>query len=157
EQSQLDFQGLVAEFIDAAVSDGRRAQEILARNPKIAGAGFYVALVLGNHAAVENALAENPALVKGKSGPQNCEPLAYVCFSRYAYETAPRAHDLAKTAKVLLGHGADPNAVVILEELPNNPLSCIYAAAGLNNNTELALALLEAGANPDDGESVYHS
>ena len=161
EQSQLDFQGLVAEFIDAAVSDGRRAQEILARNPKIAGAGFYVALVLGYHAAVESALAEDSALAKAlaqeKSGPQNCEPLAYVCFSRYAYETSPRAHDLAETAKVLLRHGADPNAVVILEELPNNPLSCIYAAAGLNNNPELTMALLEAGANPDDGESVYHS
>jgi ankyrin repeat protein len=157
EQSQLDFQNLVAAFIDAAVSDGKRAQEILAANPTIAGAGFYVALVLGDHALVKTALAENPALAKGKSGPQNCEPLLYVCFSRYAYEKSPRAHDLAETARILLRHGADPNAVTIPESMPENPLSCIYAAAGLNNNPELALALLEAGANPNDGESVYHS
>src|SRR5262249_23492329 len=31
------------------------------------------------------------------------------------------------------------------------------AACGLNNNAELALLLLEAGANPNDNESLYHS
>jgi hypothetical protein len=41
--------------------------------------------------------------------------------------------------------------------MPHNPLSCLYGAAGLNNNPALTLALLEAGANPNDGESFYHS
>src|SRR5262249_52552857 len=55
------------------------------------------------------------------------------------------------------GYRADPNASFTPEDLPNNPLSCLYAATGLNNNPELALLLLEAGATPDDGESLYHS
>jgi len=156
-ESNLDFQELVASFIDAAVSDGRRAREILSTHPKIADAGFYVALVLGDWKQVDRALAEAPALTNAKTGPQNCEPLLYVCFSCYANGKSERATNLVETAKVLLRHGADPNASLVPEDLPNNPLSCLYAATGLNNNPALARALLEAGADPNDSESLYHS
>ena len=155
-ESHVDFQGLAAAFIDAAVSDGQRAEAMLAKNPKIADAGFHVALVLGNWKTVEHALTEMPTPTKGKSGPQNCDPLLYVCFSRYNSK-ASHARDLTETARILLRHGADPNAFFTPEDLPDNPLSCLYAATGLNNNPELGLALLEAGANPNDSESLYHS
>jgi hypothetical protein len=56
-ESQLDFQGLVTAFIDAAVSDGRSAKEIMAAHPQIANAGLYAALVLGDWKQVESALA----------------------------------------------------------------------------------------------------
>jgi hypothetical protein len=59
-ESQVDFQGLAAVFIDAAVSDGQCAEAMLAKNPKIADAGFHVALVLGNWKRVEHALTEMP-------------------------------------------------------------------------------------------------
>jgi len=156
-QSGLDDRGLVEAFIDAAVSDLRMAEEMLAAHPQIAEAGFYVALVLGDWKRVERALSETPALAVGRSGPQNCEPLLYVCFSRFANGRSSRAADAAETALVLLRHGADPNAALIPEDLPDNPLSCLYAATGLNNNPALALALLEGGANPNDSESLYHS
>jgi ankyrin repeat protein len=156
-QSGLDFQNLMALFIDAAVSDLRRAKELLAANPKIAGAGFYVALVLGDHKQVEQAVSESPALATPRSGPQNVEPLLYVCFSRFAHSTSTRAADLTQTARILLHHGANPNAAFTPEDLPDNPLPCLYAATGPNNNPALALALLEAGANPNDSESLYHS
>ena len=148
---------MVTAFIDAAVSDLRRAEEILAVHPQIASAGFYAALVLGDFRRVERALNQTPALATGASGPQNCEPLLYVCFSRYASGKSSRAGDLAETARILLRHGADPNAAFIPDDSPANPLSCLYAATGLNNNPALALALLEAGANPNDSESLYHS
>jgi ankyrin repeat protein len=156
-QCGLDDRSLVATFIDAAVSDLRRAEEILAGHPKIGGGGFYVDLVLGDWKRVGPALTETPALATGRSGPQNCEPLLYVCFSRYGGSGSSRAGGLVETARILLRHGADPNAVWIPEELPDNPLSCLYAATGLNNNPPLGLALLEAGANPNDSESLYHS
>jgi len=156
-ESRLNFQELVASFIDAAVSDGPRAKAILAAHPEIADAGFYVALVLGDWKHVERTIAETPELAKEKSGPQNCEPLLYVCFSRYANGKSERAADLVETARVLLRHGADPNTAFIPEDLPDNPLPCLYAATGLNNNPALASVLLEAGANPNDTESLYHS
>jgi ankyrin repeat protein len=156
-QSRLDDPGRVAAFIDAAVSDLRRAEELLAAHPGVARGGFYVDLVLGNWRAVDQTLAAAPALARVGGGPQNYSPLAYACFSRFAARGCPRAADLAETARVLLQSGADPNASIISEGYPDNPLSCLYAATGLNNNSALARVLLEAGANPDDGESLYHS
>ena len=148
---------LVAEFIDGAVSDLAAAERLLAVHPGIAGGGFYVDLVLGNARGVREFLAEFPEAAQGASGPQQCEPLLYVCFSRYARGGSGRAGNLLETARVLLERGANPNAVFIPEGQTEIQLSCLYAATGLNNNPGLGLALLEAGANPNDGESLYHS
>ena len=156
-ESNLNFQELVASFIDAATSDFDKAEQVLSAHPKIADAGFYVALVLGDHEQVDRVLTEIPSLTNAKSGPQNCEPLVYLCFSRYANSRSKRASEIVETGRVLLRHGADPSTSFVPENLPNNPLSCLYAATGLNNNADLGLALLEAGANPNDGESLYHS
>lgn len=155
ENSNLDFQGLVNSFIDAAVSDYSRAKNLLAAHPKITAAGFYVALVLGDAKTVERALSDSPALAKEKSGPQKCEPLLYACFSRFANSKSPQAGGLVEVVRLLLEHGADPNTASF--EIPGNPLSCLYAASGLNNNVELTKLLLEAGADPNDNESLYHS
>jgi hypothetical protein len=38
-----------------------------------------------------------------------------------------------------------------------NPLSALYGAAGTNHDPELTKLLLDAGADPNDGESLYHS
>jgi ankyrin repeat protein len=156
-QSGLDDQELVATFVETALADLRRAEQMLADRPQIAAAGFYVALVLGDSKQVERALTQSPELATGRGGPRNLEPLLYVCFSRFAGRTSSRAGGMAETARVLLHRGANPNAALIPDDLPDNPLSCLYAATGLNNNPALALALLESGANPNDGESLYHS
>ncbi|MBZ4240869.1 hypothetical protein LAN32_20775, partial [Mycobacterium tuberculosis] len=37
------------------------------------------------------------------------------------------------------------------------PLSALYGAAGVNRDPVLTAMLLEAGADPNDGESLYHS
>jgi hypothetical protein len=83
-QSALDFQSLENAFIDAALTDLRRAEETLAAHPEIARAGFYTALVLGDVDRVRQALDETPALAVTKGGPRQWEPLLYVCFSLFA-------------------------------------------------------------------------
>ena len=57
-------------------------------------------------------------------------------------------------ARELLARGADPNATF---ENEYGPMSALYGAAGVAHDPELTRALLEAGANPDDGESLYHA
>lgn len=156
-ESALDFQGLTAKFIDAALDDLHLAEEMLARHPAMARAGIFVALVLGDLARVEQAIRDTPALVTAEGGPKDWQPLLYLCFSRFASAQSTRAADLTATARLLLEHGADPNAYHIDKRYPDSPLSCLYAAAGLNNNVGMTSLLLDAGARTDDGESLYHS
>ena len=114
---------------------------------------FLDALAHGDAAQIEATLPDPVT----KGGPRNWEPLLYICFSQFAHGTSPRAPQLTQAARLLLQRGANPDASSFPEEFPDNPLSCLYGAAGLNNNPDLARVLLEAGANPNDGESVYHS
>jgi hypothetical protein len=137
---------LASAFIEAALSDSRRAVEMLAAHPEITAADLSSALVLGDLEYVRRALDETPEAVRAPGGPRRWEPLLYVCFSQFANGKSSRAGQLIVTARMLLDRGADPNASYIHEQSPDNPLPCLYGATGLNNNPALALALLEAGA-----------
>ena len=153
-ESRLDFQGLVTRFISAATSDQRRARDLLADHPDLRGAGVYVGLVLGDWQQVARAIEADPEFATRKSGPDSVEPLVYLCFSRFGHHHASEAADLALTVRLLLNHGADPDTSL---ESEHGPLSCLYAACGLNGNVEITRLLLEAGADPNDGESLYHA
>jgi ankyrin repeat protein len=149
---------LAAAFIEKALSDLRGAEQMLAAHPKLADAGFYVALTLGDANRIEGALRESPALATEPGGPRHWAPLLYLCFSRFSTGASRLAEGMAGAARVLLRYGADPNSSFISKDWPDHPrLSALYAATGLNNNPALGLALLEGGGNPNDGESLYHS
>ena len=130
----MSLQGLAETFIDAALSDLRRAEEMLVSHPQFAEAGLYAALVLGDAEHVEQELRKDPGFVRAKGGPREWEPLLYVCFSRFATGGSRRAGGLVTTARALLRARANPNASYIHEAWPNSPLSCLYGATGLNNN-----------------------
>jgi ankyrin repeat protein len=78
-------------------------------------------------------------------GPRDWAPLLYVCHSVFA--DADLAHGL-------LERGADPNASAAMEW---GRTTALYGAAGVVHDPELTRVLLEAGAETDDGESLYHS
>jgi ankyrin repeat protein len=78
-------------------------------------------------------------------GPRGWAPLLYVTHSCFAS---------AALARELLQRGADPNASFVNRY---GSMSALYGAAGVVHDPELTRVLLEAGANPDDGESLYHS
>jgi ankyrin repeat protein len=81
-------------------------------------------------------------------------PLCSVTHSDDLRPGAPREQEMLATLRELLANGADPNETFRNEY---GDMSALYGAAGVVHNPEATRRLLAAGANPDDGESVYHS
>lgn len=149
---------LIGDFFDLAFENLRLAEACLAKHPEIASeADLYTALLLGDVERVRSALEKDGQLAIAAGGPHSCEPLVYACFSRFAAGGSARADAFVSMARLLLEHGADPNTGYRDKRWPQNPLPCLYAATGLNNNAPLGLLLLKAGAKPNDSESLYHS
>src|SRR3954452_2408071 len=123
-------------FVLAATSGHRaHAEALLAAHPEIE-ADRWAALVLGRGWQGD---------ANAPRGPRGRAPLLYVCHSAFAS---------AALARDLLARGADPNAFFVNEY---GQMSALYGAAGRVHDPELTRALLEAGADPDDGESLYHA
>ena len=122
-------------FILAATEQRRaRAEALVAARPEIAE-DRWARLVLGRRGWDRD--ANEPG------GPRGWAPLLYVCHSCFA------SVELTRT---LLDAGADPNACF---ENEHGKMSALYGAAGRVHDPLLTGVLLEAGASPDDGESLY--
>jgi hypothetical protein len=130
--AEADVEG----FLRAA-TDGRceRARALLAARPEMAR-DPWAALALGRGWDGD---------VNAAGGPLGWAPLLYVTHSCFP---APAL------ARELLARGADPNASF---ENRYGSMSALYGAAGVVHDPETTRVLLEAGADPDDGESVYHA
>ena len=127
----------VAAFVVAATEQRRaRAEAMLRAQPEIER-DAWARLVLGRGPWERD--AGEPG------GPRGWAPLLYVAHSCFA------SVDLARE---LLARGADPNASFVNEY---GRMSALYGAAGRVHDPELTRLLLEHGANPDDGESLYHA
>jgi ankyrin repeat protein len=130
------FEANAERFVIAATQRQRaRAEAMLAARPEIEG-DPWARLVLGRE------WTGNPS---APGGPRGWAPLVYVCHSCFGSATL---------ARELLDRGADPNASFVNE---HGRMSALYGAAGVLHDTELTRVLLESGADPDDGESLYHA
>jgi hypothetical protein len=126
----------VEAFVLAATDRRRtRAEALLAVSPEIE-LDPWARLVLGRDWEGD----PNEA-----GGPRDWAPLLYVCHSCFASPAL---------ARELLERGANPNASFRNE---HGRMSALYGAAGVLHDAELTRILLEAGADPDDGESLYHA
>ena len=112
---------------------------------------IHVMASLGFFPQVQEILAADPGLVHAKAGDPPATPLLYACFTpRYR---DPKMHPfLEETVKVLLNAGADPNSKDGRYGVP-----ALYGVTGMHHAPGVARLLLEAGANPTDGESVFHA
>ena len=112
---------------------------------------IHVVASLGFFPQVQELLASDPELVHSKAGDPPATPLLYACFTpRYR---DPQMHPfLEETVKALLNAGADPNSKDGRYGVP-----ALYGVTGMHDSPGVARLLLEAGANPTDGESVFHA
>jgi ankyrin repeat protein len=154
EELTLGLDAAVKEFIEAA-TDGRsdRAERLLALHPRIAGSSFHAALLVGDVAAVDAALSEDPALARRPGGPRGWEPLLYVCHDSLRKGPVANPEGLVAIARRLLELGADPNARFpwrhhgVLRPV-------LWGAVCVTRLLPLAALLLEYHADPDDGVTL---
>lgn len=142
----------------------RVAARMLAESPDIAAGDAYLACAIGDEDALRAETTADPAWVNRPGGPLRLPPLVAVTHSSLCQLPDHRAR-LHRCARFLLAAGADPNQKFGLRSPPasvdapddHHPMSALYGAAGCNHDLELTKILLEAGADPNDGESLYHS
>ena len=156
EARTLTFDAAIDEFVRAA-SDGAagRARRLLALHPGIANATLEAALVLGDAAGVEARLRERPELATTPGGPQQWEPLLYVCHTCLHRDHPQRMDGLLTIARRLIALGANPNAEYHWNWHPELPRTALWGALITMGDVPLAEALLNAGANPTDGVTTH--
>jgi ankyrin repeat protein len=156
------------------------AERLLKQHPEIARDSFYTSIVCGDLAEVERTLRERPEAAREKSsgtgydrdragefedvfkdaGPMYWEPLLYLCFTRLSF--APANDNAIAIAKLLLDHGANPNAYF---KAGNSFYTPLVGAIGEGEENRpphpyrdaLVKLLIERGANPYDGQVIYNT
>ena len=181
----------VARFFDVACPDHHvrggpdhvrarhTAMRILEHFPEVATDSFHTAIVTGDLDEVRRVLAERPEMARAKSGtasatrsgaggegdwfhdigPKGWEPLLYLAFTRLPL---PSANDNAVAiARLLLDHGADPNAFFMAGDSRYTPFVGVVGEGEEDRpphprRDELARLFLERGAEPYDIQVVYN-
>lgn len=160
--AQLLYSGDVSGTVNRA--NPRVALRMLADDPEIVADDPWLACAIGDEAALRQATQADPSWVNRTGGPLRLPPLVAVAHSSLLRvdEFRERLH---RCAQLLITAGADVNQRILSRWQPGSlekpderyPLSTLYGAAGTNHDPTLTGMLLAAGADPYDGESLYHS
>ncbi len=149
------------------------ARALLARHPELSGGSIWAAAAAGDHRALVGFLAADPVSARSSGGPKNWEPLLYLTYSRLRLQAAV---DVDRCLKLLLDAGADPNAGYLPVGCPT-PFTALTGlfGGGEQDGAErgggepdgaaqpehpqwngLATRLMAAGADPNDGQTLYN-
>ena len=138
------------------IAKPRLADRLLRDHPDVLAGDVVLACAVGDIATVKAAIASDPDWVNKARADNAMTPLICATFSGLV--TLPEyAEDIRTCVELLLNAGADPNAIWTDPEFPGDPLSTLYGAAGRNHDVVITRKLLEAGADPNDNESLYHA
>ena len=140
---------VTAEQLLSAIASGDRplALRLAQAHPELAQAGVACAAALGDADALSAALAADATLAVTVD-ERGWTPLLYACAG-----PLPAADCVA----LLLDHGADPNTYMLHDAGdPDSRIPALYFAC-IANQPPVVRLLLERGADPNDGESIYHA
>jgi ankyrin repeat protein len=135
------------------------AAALLADRPDLPARSVAAAATAGDPAALAGHLAD-PAAASAPTGPYGWEPLLYLTYSR-----VPQVDPL-RAAGLLLEAGADPDAGYAWHGL-TPPFTALTGCFGEGEqgrrrqprhpgSIELARLLLDRGADPNDGQTLYN-
>ena len=139
------------------------AARLLKDHPQLPHGDPWIACATGDDDTVRRRIEADAAWIDQPGGPLGLTPLVAATHSSLLSipEYRQRIH---RTVDLLLGRGADPNQTVTkhwaasAKATPEQwRVSALHGAAGVNFDPELTRRLLAAGADPNDGESLYHS
>jgi hypothetical protein len=137
----------------------RRARSMLEEHDWLAHASIHTIAATGLVGAARELLQRDPSQASLVGGPHRWEPLLYLTYSRVG---AGPGRSAVGVARLLLEHGADPNAGYLWEGLVP-PFTALTGALGgggtIPEHPErltLARLLLQAGADANDGQALYN-
>jgi hypothetical protein len=141
-----------------------QARQLLAEHPGLTKADIWAAAAAARPDDVARALAEDPGRATERGGPFRWRPLYYLAYSRFDPDVA--AEPVLATARQLLATGADPNEGYLFDALPSpfTLLTGVFGDGELGHGRqprhphwrELGRLLLDAGADPDDAQTLYN-
>ncbi len=131
-------------------------QSMIVEHPTLARFSVHTAAASGDADCVAQLLAEDPALATLAAPDDGPEPLIFAAHCGLQSLLHVSEAERVRTVTLLLDAGASPNAFVQLREDPRSRIPALYFAC-VSGNTPVCRVLLERGATPNDGESVYHA
>ncbi|WP_424966534.1 ankyrin repeat domain-containing protein [Dinoroseobacter sp. S375] len=132
------------------------ADQLLADTPDLAEGDLALCLGLYLRPQVLQMLEEAPERATQLIGFR-APPLTILARSKWIHHKPERVGDMLAIADALLAHDADLDLGAPVYDGTDYTLSPLYFAIGHANNMPLGQWLLEKGANPNDGESLYHA
>ncbi|MBP2703817.1 hypothetical protein JOL79_08365 [Microbispora sp. RL4-1S] len=142
----------------------RRARRLLADDPGLTAADIWAAAAAGRPGDVRRLLAREPRLARERGGPFGWRPLCYLVYSRA--DPGVPAEAVLSVARQLLAAGADPHEGYLFDGLPSpfTLLTGVFGHGELGARRqpphphwrELGRLLLDAGADPNDAQTLYN-
>ncbi|MBL0171959.1 MAG: ankyrin repeat domain-containing protein [Gemmatimonadaceae bacterium] len=136
--------------------DTAHAKAMLDAHPELARYSIHCAAAVGNPSLVAAFLAKDVRLATSGFQPDGPEPLIYACHMGLQSLLGVTEIDRVRTVQLLLDAGASANAYIRVGDHGEAHIPALYFAC-VSDNVAVARLLLERGANPNDGESVYHA
>ncbi len=145
-------------FLEAIREDRAGVVErLLGAHPDLARYSIHTASATGDVERVATFIGGDASLVTAGHGDDAWPPLAYACRSPLHAASLRHADRLLRTARLLLDAGADPNSGSVWHEAGGDAPNPVLYHACMSDHVGIVKLLLERGARPNDGESIYHA
>ena len=140
------------------------ARRLIAEHPDLTTENIWAAAAAARPDDVARLLTARPRRAAERGGPFRWRPLFYLVYSRL--DPAVPAERVLAVARQLLAAGADANEGYLFDALPS-PFTVLTGAFGLGelgprrqprhpHSQALGRLLLDAGADPNDAQTLYN-